>query len=193
MQKPNAGLYPPNGFTFRDDRSGRKWIGSTWADVARQVENFRRSTNQEVGEPIVEIYTQFCGMFPAYCKDTARKQVFVEFVASDIGFGQQVVGWVANATVRPPMQAITAEAANARAAICSRCPLQSDWHGSCGCDPGKVERVKRGFFDRSKISPTPQTQALKACRALNEETSMSVWMTQSPKAKGQPGNCWRLS
>jgi hypothetical protein len=193
MQKPNAGLFPPNGYTHFDPRSGREWAGNSWADVARQIENFRRSANQEIGDPIAEIYANFCGQFPHYCKDSSAKRIFAEYVATDTGFGQQVVGWVANASARPPVNQIAPETANARAAICAACPMQRDWHGSCGCDPGKVERVRSGFFALGNIHPTPQTQALKACKALNEETSMSVWMTQAPVSKGQPANCWRLT
>lgn len=189
--RPNSSLFPPNGFTHKSD--GRTWTGDSWGDVARQIENFRRAAGAPIGKPLEEIYEAFCRAFPHYCVNADKNRVFVDMARSDVGFGQRVVSWVANSASTPILRPASGDVANARALVCMHCPEQSEWHGSCGCDPAKVEKVAKVFFKNLGHGPSPETNGLKACRALGEDCRLSVWMSQRGKNVGQPGHCWRLN
>jgi hypothetical protein len=189
--RPNPSLFPPNG--YQHEAHGRIWKGANWGDVARQIENHRRAVGHPVGKPLEEIYEAFCNRYPSHCQSAERVQVIVDYVNSDVAFGQRVVAWVANTATRKIANPASGDLANARAEICKRCPEQADWKATCGCAPGQVEKVAKVFFTNLGHGPSPDTNGLHACRALGEDCRLSVWMNQSPRAVGQPGNCWRLS
>jgi len=52
--------------------------------------------------------------------------------------------------------------------------------------------MKREWLRSAKRKPTKKTEELKACGALGEECSFSVWAEQKVKDTGQPRSCWRL-
>ena len=189
--RPNPALFPPNG--YRHEAHGRVWTGDSWADISRQLENFRRTAGIPVGKPLEEIYESFCGRYPTHCQKVEQRLVVVDMVSADIAFGQRVVHWVANQATRGVNPKISGDTANARAEICKRCPEQGDWKATCGCSPAAVEAVAKRFFKNLGHGPSPDTNGLHACRALGEDCRLSVWMNQKPRAVGQPGNCWRLN
>jgi hypothetical protein len=193
MQRPNQGLFPPNGYRHFDVESGLEFTGDSWSDVARKIENHRRARGSPVGEPIAEIYSNFCQKHPTYCYEASSRKVFVEHQKSDKGFGGRVVAWVANLVGRASTRTVSASTARARAAICAGCPQQRDWTGSCGCSVKNVNALKDHFLKTNRVDSPQEVRALRACGALAEETSLSVWLEQPPKSVGQPQNCWRLT
>ena len=190
MLRPNPSLFPRNGYTHQ--AHGRKWTGDSWGDLAQKIENHRRAAGIPVGKPLLEIYEEFCRSYPRHCVQTELQRVIVDITNTDVGFGMRVVQWVANNATKTVSPKVAGEVANTRASICQGCPEQSDWKSSCGCSPAQVEKVAKAFFNGLGHGPSPDTNGLKACRAMNEDCRLSVWMNQSPKNVGQPPNCWRL-
>lgn len=191
--RPTQGLMPPNGFRHYDSTTKITFEGSSWEDVARKLEGYRRANGMHVGSPIEEIVTKFCSEFPHYCFKADRNQVFAAMQHTDLGFGNRVVGWVSTTVSRVHLlRRVSEHNANARAAICAQCPRQQDWTTSCGCSVGQVSQLKGYVFKSLGVSETNATRPLRACGALAEETSVSVWLEQPPVNSGQPENCWRL-
>jgi hypothetical protein len=186
--KPNPGLHPPMGYVFVDKATGQEFTGSDWDDVARQVENYRRANGLPVGRPLEECHRRFCRDFPRFCGDTAKR-----VSVSHTSLGARVVSWVARFLSGNLPKPVDKHTARNRAAICTKCPSQSDWKAHCGCNVNALNSMKKQWLKMSGQKPVAETENLAACADLGEECSLSTWAQQPPRDVGQPRNCWRLN
>lgn len=186
--RPNPALHPPMGYVFYDKSERREFVGADWQDLAQKIENYRRANKLPVGNPLEECYNQFCQEHPTHCSASKKQTV----VLSRHTLGARVAAWIGNLFVGKVPAATDKHTAGSRAAICAKCPLQTEWRAHCGCSVQALQEVKKHWFRMRNIRPKGNTENLKACLSLGEECSMSVWMNQPAKDLGQPKNCWRL-
>ena len=186
----NPNLYPKNGFRFKE-RDGSRWKGRSWADVVKQVTEYRRRRGEEVGDVRAEVMAQACANNPNICVDNSPRQI----VTSKAGYAstlfQKVSNWLAQLVQklqRKQLTLVDRQEAARRAAICAVCPKQLGIPTVCGACISQLSNFRRAILQ----GQPPVNAGLNGCSALGEDTQISVHLELEPTVNDDmPAACWR--
>lgn len=192
MNTPNFNLYPPNGYRYLDP-TGVELTGSTWPDLIQRVIAYRQQRNLPPGNPLEEVFAQFCSQLPNYCTDQKIAQAFLALSITPAGLAAQIEAWTADVFTRLNQQKlfyVNEDETSKRVDICIRCPQQTDWRVGCqGCSKN-FEAVAQEIL--RKRPPGANSNALRACRVLHEDTRISSHVNLPHVTNDAlPDNCWR--
>lgn len=184
----NFNLYPPDGYCFTE-RDGTRIRGESWRDLEARVRGYRSLNRFDIGNPLEDITVQICAKHGSFCRQPAPP-----VPAGGLGvpsFNQRVIEWfirVIGLKRRGMLGRVDDVTANARAAICARCPAQLSLNHACEACLNSIKDGRKGLLDGA---PSLH-QNLLPCGALGEDCQTTVHVEQPPvTAAGQPANCWR--
>lgn len=189
---PNNYLAPPGGYVFDDPVTGQTFSGDSWGAVVARVIEVRSANQLPPGNPVREVYDQFCSRHPERCH-SAPKVVSSGTARTVEQFSSRIAGWVAGmfSAVRGKNAGglIRRSDVDARVRACRGCQFQRDWRGSCvGCSASLVS-----VWRKLVKLVGGQEQGLLGCNLFDEDTNVSVYLDlprrDEPRA---PEHCWRV-
>lgn len=189
---PKGGLAPPGGYVYVAT-NGRRVVGTSWAQVISRVTEQRALNKQPPGEPAREVYAQFCARSPAHCYQANRVVVSVAGQHAGHALVNRVAGWIAGmfaALYRGKAPLVERNLVDSRVRACRNCAYQEDWRGNCvGCSASLV-----GVWKKAMKKAGAQSNGLRGCRLLGEDTDLSVWLElPSRNDVVLPKHCWRAA
>lgn len=190
---PNLNLYPPEGYSFRDARAG-EITGGNWPEVINKLRAYRVRAGLPVGKPEEEVFEQFCGRHPDYCRRggaSPGSTVRVAVKAQD--FPYTVMNWLAATFTdlnRGKIKTVSMEEAARRAMICANCHRQTVWRTGCmGCNKNIHVLINEVMKTRKE---TPVSRGLQGCVAFGDDVRLAVHLDQKTKPVNEkPPHCWR--
>lgn len=201
----NSNLHPPLGHVFKE-KDGTKFRGTGWADLEAKVAEYRRINGKPVGDVRADIMAQVCKSSPSYCRESGAARPPVQPrperkpdaprppAPVTSGKGNMVTratNWVHMLLAFKRKGAITfvsKQEAKRRAGICAACPRVTSVTGSCGGCMTALATAKGAVL----AGEAPVQKAIAGCQVLGEDTSVSVFIVQSPATDSElPANCWR--
>lgn len=180
--KINPDLYVPIEFV---DLDGTVHTARDWVELAAKVTGYRERRRIPIGDPSAEIVTQVCDKWPDRCTKGRSFQV----IRGELN--KRILHWVGTIVgLINSIGFVSGEEASRRAAICSACPKQRTWQGTCAACRMQVNRVAKELLKGK--TPNDQMKKLEGCDVLGEDTRVSIWLKQTPVAVSDlPENCWR--
>lgn len=190
---PNNFLAPPGGYVFDDPVTGQTFSGDSWTAVIARVVEVRAANQFAPGNPVREVYDQFCARHPGRCH-AAPRVVSSGSARTVEQFTARIAAWVAGmfsaVSSRKTLPLTRRSEVDARVRACKGCPHQRDWRGSCvGCSATLVS-----VWRKLVKLVGGQEHGLLGCSLLNEDTNVAVYLDlprrDEPTA---PEYCWRVN
>jgi hypothetical protein len=194
MLRLNPHVYPQGGFRFVDPE-GNRFTGTTAVELSDMVREFRQRLGKPIGQPYDEVVAYLCQVDPTACYDTPQPALRSNRpigVTTSAIFGAKVMRWivrVAEAVGISQIPLVHKSVAIPRAKTCLGCPHQVSWKTGCGGCDGNAIRMSLSVRQGRE---TPESNSLRACEILGEDTRTSIWLSQKPVVGAQlPKHCWR--
>lgn len=183
---PNGG-----GFVYVQPESGLEFKHARMEYLIAQIKKHRLANNYPIGTNFEqEIEAAVCNRNPELCKDMAM-QPTVQLGLADILRGTRVIGEF----VAKGMPFVSDTEADRRAATCSNCTFNMDYHKPCAACGGLAELVT-GIVGGRK---TKYDGKLKACNVCHCANAAQIHIPLEILRKGVtsemdtnwPENCWK--
>jgi hypothetical protein len=185
MKRINVNLYPRDGYYFREG-DGAKIVGTSWPNVMRRVEDYRKRAGRPVGNVEAEVSNQACSRNPANCSEVSAETQRMTLVASLKGRVLQYASFLRGLGKRIPW--VSAQDAANRANVCATCPNNTALPEGCATCRVALKAMRDEILGRGR----KQDARLNGCSVLGEDIVMSCHVDHDVvDSDALPAHCWR--
>lgn len=186
MKKINPNIYPKSGYVYRD-ADGARIAGDSWAGVIARVIEYRKRQGLPFARVHEEVISQACQNNPSICVEddgSHRRQLKATSIKS------RVLKWLSGIREsgnKNELMFVTEALRDARADVCSRCPLDKSMPEGCGSCRAAMKELQNDVIGKRKSDGR-----FSACPVLGEYLPVSVWIEQQSIPNAElPWECWR--
>jgi hypothetical protein len=169
-----SGLGVPYGGIYLLDLPEKGMVGSgtDFGMLLDRIREWRRANGVPIGLGFEEeVEREICPRYPDMCYET---DVRVPKLGGRLGLGDIVSGTknlLRFKIAGSPL--VSQEEANRRAAICAKCPWNTDFQMPCGGGCGALKGLAQQFIGNQT---TPYDNNLKSCSICHCYNSVAVWL-----------------
>lgn len=189
MPKVIQGLIPPGGHHYYEGDA--KITGSTFADLVRNIENYRAENHFPIGDPETDATNYTCGNWPNFCHGV--DMVVVKSINAPnprTELLSDITTWAKNVLhSNHAVNLVSNELAEARAQTCAKCKFNAKWRSGCGSCIVAADRLSTSIRHGRD---TNTSKKLGGCALMRHDNRSAVFMDkdQINKTSNIPDNCW---